>query len=57
LRGTQVATKQATSFQGGTEMRRTIVFPGTLIIVVLALSSLFLINPRPRTDAQSTADC
>ena len=38
-------------------MRRRVVYPGTLIIVVLALSSLFLINPRPKTDAQSAANC
>jgi hypothetical protein len=38
-------------------MRRKSVFPGILIIVVLALSSLFLINPRPRTDAQGTTTC
>src|SRR5579859_1538348 len=38
-------------------MCRRAAFSGTLIIVVLALSSLFLINPRPNTKAQSTSSC
>ena len=38
-------------------MRRRVVYPGTLIIIVLALSSLFLITPRPKTDAQSASSC
>jgi Peptidase family M23 len=38
-------------------MCRRAAFSGTLIIVVLALSSLFLINPRPKTNAQSTSSC
>src|SRR5690242_8091527 len=37
-------------------MRRRVVYLGTLILVV-ALSSLFLIHPHPKTDAQSTSTC
>jgi IPT/TIG domain len=38
-------------------MRHKAVYPGILVLVVLALSSLFLINPRPKIDAQSTSTC
>ena len=38
-------------------MRRRAVYPGTLIIVPLALSSLFLLNPHPGTKVQTTTDC
>ncbi|HUX10662.1 MAG TPA: hypothetical protein VMW51_08455 [Terriglobia bacterium] len=38
-------------------MRRKAVYPVTLIVIVLALSSLFLITPRPNTEAQTTTNC
>ncbi len=38
-------------------MRRKAVYPGTLIIVALALSSLFLLSPHPGTKAQTTTNC
>lgn len=39
-------------------MRRRVLYPGVLTIVVLALSSLFLIiHPHPKTVAQSTGAC
>ena len=38
-------------------MCRRAVYPGTLIIVALALSSLFLLNPHPGTKAQTTTNC
>ena len=38
-------------------MRLKAVYPGTLVLLVFALSSLFLINPRPKTDAQDTSSC
>lgn len=38
-------------------MRRKAVYPGMLILAVLALSSLFLMNPYPGTKAQATTNC
>ena len=38
-------------------MCRRVAYLGTLIIVVLAISSLFLINPHPKTNAQNTGSC
>src|SRR5690242_5641675 len=38
-------------------MRHRGIYVGTLTVVVLALSSLFLIHPHPKTDAQSTRTC
>jgi hypothetical protein len=38
-------------------MCRKIVCQETLTIVVVALSSFFLFNPHPKTDAQSTTAC
>jgi hypothetical protein len=38
-------------------MCRKIVCQETLTIVVFALSSFFLLNPHPKTDAQCTTAC
>src|SRR5574337_1967053 len=38
-------------------MRHKAVYPGILVLVVLALSSLFLIGPRSSATAQGTAPC
>src|SRR5574340_780884 len=38
-------------------MRRRVLVPGFLTIVLLALSSLFLIHPHPKTIAQSSGAC
>src|SRR5689334_21200738 len=38
-------------------MHRRVVYLGFPVVVALALSSLFLINPHPKTEAQSTTAC
>jgi hypothetical protein len=38
-------------------MRHRAIYAGTLIVVVLALSSLLLIHPHPKTVAQSSSAC
>src|SRR5690348_6429094 len=38
-------------------MHRRVVYLGFPVVVALALSSLFLINPHPKTEAQRTTAC
>jgi hypothetical protein len=39
------------------EMCRNAIYPRALIFVILALSSLFLLNPHPGTKAQTPTNC